>query len=84
MFCVTPGRRGSFKCDRTCINSTTNICEHVVAVDEKCRKLPHFVQWLKRSQSGLSLIDLALNGAPKLVGIKPNIRKRSNKRKAEI
>ena len=36
IFCVTPGKGGSFKCDRTCINSTTNICEHVIAVAEKC------------------------------------------------
>ena len=36
IFCVTPGKGGSFKCDRTCINSTKNICEHVIAVAEKC------------------------------------------------
>ena len=79
IFCVTPGKRGPFKCDRTSINSTTNICEHVIAVAEKCGKLPDFVQWFRRSKSRPSLTGLALNGAPKSVGKKP-----SNKRKAEI
>ena len=84
IFCVTPGKGGSFKCDRTCINSTTNICEHVIAVAEKCGKLSDFVQWFKRSKSRPSMTGLALNGAPKSVGKKPSNRKRSNKRKAEI
>ena len=84
IFCVTPGKGGSFKCDRTCINSTINICEHEIAVAEKCGKLPDFVQWIRRSKSRPSLAGLALNGALKSVGKKPNNRKRSNKRKAEI
>ena len=82
IFCVTPGKGGSFKCDRTCINSTVNICEHVIAVAEKCGKLPDFVQWLRRLKSRPSLTGLALNGAPKSVEKKS--RKRSHKRKAEI
>ena len=53
IFCVTPGKGGSFKYDRTCINSTTNICEHVIAEAEKCSKLSDFVQWFKRSKSRL-------------------------------
>ena len=84
IFCVTQGKGGSFKCDRTCINSTINICEHVIAVAEKYGKLPDFVQWFRRSKSRPSLTGLALNGAPKLVGKKTSNRKRSNKRKAEI
>ena len=84
IFYVTPGKRGSFKCDRTCINSTANICEHVIAVAEKFGKLSDFVQWFKRSKLRPSLTGLALNGAPKLVGKKLSNRKRSNKRKAEI
>ena len=78
IFCVTPGKGGSFKCDRTCINSTIKICEHVIAVAEKCGKFPDFVQWFRRSKLRPSLTRLALNGAPKSVGKKP-----SNKRKAE-
>ena len=84
IFCVTSGEGGSFKCDRAYINSTTNICEHVIAVAEKCGKLPDFVQWFRRSKSRPSLTGLALNGAPESVGKKTSNRKRSNKRKAEI
>ena len=84
IFCVTPGKGGSFKCDGTCINSTTNICKHVIIVDEKCDKLSDFVQWFKRSKSRPSQTGLALNGAPKSVGTKPSNKKRSNKRKVEI
>ena len=58
---------GSFKCDRACVNSTANICEHAIAVAEKCGKLPDFVQWFWRSKSRLSLTSLALNDAPKSV-----------------
>ena len=67
IFCVTQGKGGSFKCDRTCINSTVNICEHVIAVAEKCGQLPDFVQWLWRSKWRPSLTGIALNGAPKSV-----------------
>ena len=84
IFCVTPGKGGSFKCDRTCINSTTNICEYVIAVAVKCGKLPDFVKWFKRSKSRPSFTALALTGPPKSAGKKPSKRKRSNKRKAEI
>ena len=84
IFCVKSGKGGSFKCDRTCTNSTTNIREHVIAVAEKCGKLPDFVQWFRRSKSRPSLTALALHDAPKLVGKKPSNRKGTNKRKAEI
>ena len=70
IFFVTPGKRGLFKCDRTCINNTTKICEDVTAVAEKCGKLPDFVQWFNRSKAKPSLTGLALNGAPITVGIK--------------
>ena len=70
IFCVTPGKEGSFKCDRACVNSTANICEHAIAVAEKCGKLPDFVQWFWRSKLRLSLTSLALNDAPKSVGKK--------------
>ena len=70
IFCVTPGKEGSFKCDRACVNITANICEHAIAVAEKCGKLPDFVQWFWRSKSRLPLTSLALNDAPKSVGKK--------------
>ena len=35
IFCVSPGKGGFFKYDRSCINSRTKICEHVIGVAEK-------------------------------------------------
>ena len=35
IYCVTPGKGGSFKCDQNCVNATTKICEHTIAVAEK-------------------------------------------------
>ena len=61
IFCVTPSKGGSFKRDRTCINSTTNIYEHVVTVAKKYDKLSDIVQWFKRSKLRPSLTGLALN-----------------------
>ena len=63
IFCVSPGKGGSFKCDRSCINSRTKICEHVIAVAEKSGKLQQFVEWFRRSKCGASVSALALNGA---------------------
>ena len=68
-FCVNPGKGGLFKCDSTCIDSSTNICEHVIAV---------VMQWFRRSKSRPSLTALALNDAPKLVGKKSSNRKGTN------
>ena len=84
IFCVSPGKGGSFKCDRSCINSRTKICEHVIAVAEKSGKLQQFVEWFRRSKCGASVSALALNGAPKSMGRKGNGRKRSNKKRADI
>ena len=63
IFFVTPSKGRSFKCDRTCISNPTKICEHVIVVAEKCRNLPDFVQWFKRSKVRPSLTGLALNSA---------------------
>ena len=30
IFFVTPGKGRSFKCDHTCINNATKICDHVM------------------------------------------------------
>ena len=49
IFCVSSGKGGSFKCDRSCINSRTKICEHVIAVAEKCGKLQQFMEWFRQS-----------------------------------
>ena len=80
IFCVCPGKGGSFECDRNCINSRTKICEHVIAVAEKSGKLQQFVEWFRRSKCGASVNALVLNGAPNSMGGKGNGRKRSNKK----
>ena len=84
IFCVSPGKGGSFNCVRSCINNRTKICEHVIAVAEKSGKLQQFVEWFRRSKCGASVSALALNGAPKSMGGKGNGRKRSNKKRANI
>ena len=43
--CVTPGKGGSFRCDRNCVNAGAKICEHTVGVAEKYGKLPDFITW---------------------------------------
>ena len=81
IYCVTPGKGGSFKCDQNCVNATTKICEHTIAVAEKkYGKLADFITWCKRSKSGTSIIKVALGGAPKTAERKPSTRKRSNRK----
>ena len=81
IYCVTPGKEGSFKCDQSCVNATMQICEHTIAVAEKYDKLADFITWYKRSKSGASIIKMALCGAPKTAGRMPSTRKRSNRKK---
>ena len=81
IYCVTPGKGGSFKCDRNCENATTKLCEQTIAVAEKYGKLPDFITWRKRSKSRASIIKMALSGAPKTAGRKLSTRKRSNRKK---
>ena len=80
IYCVTPGKGGSFKCDQNCVNATTKICEHTVAVAEKYGKLADLITWYKRSKSGASIIKMALDGEPKTAGKKPSTIKRSNRK----
>ena len=55
IYCVTPGKGGPFKCDQNCVNATTKICEHTIAVAEKkYGKLADFITWYKRSKSSTS------------------------------
>ena len=81
IYCVTPGKGGSFKCDQNCVNATTKICEHTKAVAEKYGKLADFITWYKRSKSGASIIKMALRGAPKTAGRMPSTRKISNRKR---
>ena len=80
IYCVTPGKGGYFKCNQNCVNATTKICVHTIAVEEKYGKLANFITWYKRSKSGASIVKMALGGAPKTAGRKPSTRKRSNRK----
>ena len=81
IYCVTPGKRGSFKCDQNCVNATTQICEDTIGVAEKYGKLADFITWYKRSKSGASIIKMVLLGAPKTAERMPSTRKRSNRKR---
>ncbi len=49
---VTPGKGGSLKCDRVCVNCSTNICEHVLAVAQVRGTFQEFLKWYqKRSKT---------------------------------
>lgn len=76
--CVTPGKGGSLTCDRTCVNFSSKICEHTLAVAQLKGSLPEFIAWYKRSKRGPNITNMALAGGPKNAGKKPSKRKRSN------
>ena len=75
---VSPGKGGSLSCDRSCVNHSTKICEHTLAVAQLNGTLPEFVAWDKRSKRGLNISSMAAAGGPKSAGRKPSKRKRSN------
>jgi hypothetical protein len=66
---VTPGKGGSLKCDRDCVNNSTKLCEHILAVAQTRGSLSEFFAWYKRSKHGPRLLDMALGGAPKTAGV---------------
>lgn len=51
---VTPGKGGCISCDRTCINSSTKICEHVLAVAQCRSTLDEFMRGLSDERSSRS------------------------------
>ena len=75
---VTPGKGGSLVCDRSCVNFSTKICEHTLAVAQFTDKCNELIAWYKRSKRGPKMVDMALRGGPKSAGKKPSNRKRSN------
>jgi hypothetical protein len=81
---VTPGKGGSLKCDRSCINSSTKICEHILAVAIVCGTFNEFLLWYKRSKQGPRMLEMTLGGAPKSAGKKPSKRKKSNFEKPAV
>ena len=83
---VSPGKGSALHCDKACLNRSTRICEHVLAVAEKRGSLQSFLNWLKTSKQGTKFTSLALTGGPSKAGQKPgqNKRKKSNFKKGTI
>ena len=81
---VTLGKGGCLKCDRNCVNNSTRICEHVLAVAQVREKLSEFLAWYRRSKKGPKVLEMALGSAPKNAGRKPSTRKKSNKKKPTV
>ena len=75
---VTPGKGGSLSCDNNCVNRSTKICEHTLAVGQLNGTLQEFITWYKRSKRGPNITNMAAAGGPKSAGKKPRKRKRSN------
>ena len=75
---------GSLKCDRACVNFSTNICEHVLGVAQVRDSFREFLNWYKSSKKGPQLLEMALGSGPKNAGKKPSRRKRTNKQKPEV
>ncbi len=48
---ITPGKGGCLKCDRNCVNSSTRIRKHVLAVAHVREKFSEFLAWYRRSAS---------------------------------
>ena len=81
---VTPGKGASLRCDRACVNCSTNTCEHVLAVAQVRGKFQEFLNWYRASKKGPKLVKMALGTGPKNAGKKTSRRKRTNKGKPEV
>ena len=75
---VKPGKGGSWTCDRACINSSTKICEHTLAVAQTTGRLNEFLTWFGRTRKRPNMMGMVEQGGPKSAGKKPSSRKRSN------
>ena len=78
---VTPGKEGSLKCDRACVNFSTSVCEHVLAVAQVRGTFKEFLNWYRKSKKGPRVLEMALGSGPKNAGknqadAKGRIRKR--------
>ena len=80
---VKPGRGGSWVCDRTCVNNSTMICEHILAVAQTTGKLQEFLSWFNR-RKGPSMMAMVEQSGPKSAGRKPSGRKRSNAKQRPV
>ncbi len=81
---VTPGKGGSWSCDRQCINRSTKLCEHIIAVTVRNGVFEDMIKWFNRSKFGPSVTEMALQGGPKGAGKKPSQRKKTNRKKQDV
>ena len=84
IYCVTPGKGDSLKCDRSCLHFSTKICEHVLAVAHIRGTLSNFINWFRNQKRKGHIEGLVYASGPKSAGQKPNKRKRSNKKKPPV
>ena len=75
---VKPGKGGSWTCDRVCINSSTKICEHTLAVAQTTERLNEFLTWFGHTRKRPNMMGVVEQGRPKSAGEKPSSRKRLN------
>ena len=71
---VTRLRSGTiFSCGNKCLHQKTRICEHTIAVAEKCGVLREFLNWYAKSKHGSNMQTFAIsNGTTtKSIGSKP-------------
>ena len=69
---VKPGKGGSWTCDRACINSSTKICEHILAVAQTTGRLNEFLTWFGRTRKRPNMMGMVEQGGPKSAGKKPS------------
>jgi hypothetical protein len=56
------------KCDRNCVNNSTRICEHILAVAQVREKLSEVLAWYRTSKKGPKVLEMALGSALKNAG----------------
>mgnify|MGYP002804685518 CR=1 FL=1 len=82
---VTPGKGGSLSCDLClCINFSTRICEHVLAVAQKKQMPDKFLTWFKNRRKRPSIMDMMEQRGPKTAGRKPSGRKQTNAKSKSV
>lgn len=79
---VTPGKGASLRCDRACVNCSTNICEHVLAVAQVRGTFQEFLNWYRASKKGPKFVEMALGTGPKNAGKKTKQTKGNQQREA--
>ena len=78
VYSVTPGKGNSLKCDRICINATSKICKHFLAVTGHIGILSVFLKWFTSLKPGPPFSNMALVTEKQNVGRKGSKTKKRN------